>query len=175
MLHDEEVFWRQRSRAIWLSAGDKNTKFFHQRASQHRRKNHIEGLTHEAGVWQTNEKKVAGMIEEYHQRLFTTSNPTHMDEVLNFVERVVTDGMRHSLLVPDTEDEVCVALFQMYPSKAPRPEGMSTFFFQRFWPIVGSDVTSAVLSVLHLGHCLWKMQYSHMVIIPKKPNSEYIT
>ncbi|XP_075640643.1 uncharacterized protein LOC142612431 [Castanea sativa] len=175
LLHDEEVFWRQCFRAIWLPAGDKNTKFFHLRASQRRRKNHIEGLTDEAGVWQADGNKVAGMIEEYYQRLFTTSNPTHMEAVLNSVESVVTNGMRHSLLVPYMGDEVRVALFQMHPSKALGPDGMSPFFFQRFWPIVGPDVTSVVLSVLHSGHCLRKMQHSHVVLIPKKPNPEYIT
>ena len=115
------------------------------------------------------------MIEGYYQRLFTTSNSTHMNEVLNSVEHVVTEEMRRSLLIPYTEDEVRVALFQMHPSKSLGPDGMSPFFFQRFWPIVGPDVTSAVLSVLHSGHCLRKMQHSHVVLIPKKSNTEYIT
>ena len=56
----------------------------------------------------------------------------------------------------------------MHPSKAPGLDGMSPFFFQKFWHIVGHDVTTTVLSVLHSGKYLRKMNYTHIVLISKK-------
>nr|XP_009762741.1 PREDICTED: uncharacterized protein LOC104214730 [Nicotiana sylvestris] len=40
----EEVAWRQRSRALWLKEGDKNTKFFHRTTNAHRKFNNIAQL-----------------------------------------------------------------------------------------------------------------------------------
>ena len=52
---------------------------------------------------------------------------------------------------------------------------MSPFFFQKFWHIVGVDVTNVVLSILHSGHMLHKMNYTHIVLIPKNNEPLYMT
>ncbi|KAF5469056.1 hypothetical protein F2P56_013156 [Juglans regia] len=40
----EEMSWRQKSRALWLKEGDRSTRFFHSIANSHRRNNNIEVL-----------------------------------------------------------------------------------------------------------------------------------
>ena len=44
---------------------------------------------------------------------------------------------------------------------------MPSFFFQKYWHIVGQDVTTVVLSVLNFGHMLHKMKFTHIVLISK--------
>ena len=175
LLHHEEVFWRQRSRSIWLLAGGKNTKFFHQRASQRRRKNNIVGLYDRFGVWQTEEDQIGNIAEEYYKQLYTSTNSMDVEEVIEAVDQRVTEEMAQSLTQAYSEEEVKTALFQMHPSKAPGLDGMSPFFSQKFWHIVGQDVTAVVLFVLHSGRYLRKMNYAHIVLIPKKNQPEYIT
>lgn len=49
---------------------------------------------------------------------------------------------------------------------------MSPFFFQKFWHIIGGDVTETVLSVLNSGHVLNKMNFTHILLIPKKKDPQ---
>ena len=46
----EEMMWNQRSRVLWVQCGDRNTKFFHETASNRRRRNRIEGLCDKEGI-----------------------------------------------------------------------------------------------------------------------------
>ncbi|KAK4855182.1 hypothetical protein QYF36_004801 [Acer negundo] len=43
LLSKEEIYWRQRSKADWLFAGDRNSKFFNACASARKRKNNNQG------------------------------------------------------------------------------------------------------------------------------------
>ena len=83
------------------------------------------------------------------------------------MDHIVTLAMNTTLLQRYSSEEVKQALFQMHPLKSPRPDGMPPFFFQKYWHIVGQDVTITALSVLNSGYTLHKMNFTRIVLNPK--------
>jgi hypothetical protein len=51
ILKKEELMWHQRSRAKWVTDGDRNTKYYHLKTVTRRRKNNILMLKDENGNW----------------------------------------------------------------------------------------------------------------------------
>jgi hypothetical protein len=168
----EETMWRQRSRVLWLQRGDRNTKYFHCQATYRKRRNYIHGIRDQFGDWQTRDDDVEHTIVEYYKTLFTTSQPGQFDEILLGVDRVVTADMNIQLDAEFTAAEVEHALKQMGPLKAPGPDGMAPIFYQKYWHIVGNDVTASILSCLKDGSLLKKINHTHICLIPKVQNPE---
>ncbi|KAK9287662.1 hypothetical protein L1049_016099 [Liquidambar formosana] len=146
----EEILWKQCSRVSWLKEDDRNIGYFHARALEGRRKNSI-------------------------RHLFTSSYPHHIKQILETMEKRVLDGMIATLMWEFCAEEVRVALSQMHPTKALGPDGMPTSFFQKYWHVVGPNVTNAALSFLNEGQMLWKLNYTHIILIPKIDSPENIT
>ena len=124
----------------------------------------------DADRWHTDEAEMGSILENYFHNMFTTSNPRNMETVFDSVERRVSLLINTQLCMAFTGPEVYQALFQTHPSKSLGPDGMSCFFFQKFWHIVGEDVINVVLSILNSGHILQKINYTHIVLIPKITN-----
>ncbi|XP_075669862.1 uncharacterized protein LOC142639588 [Castanea sativa] len=90
LLDSEEIMWSQRSKALWLKEGDRNTKFFHHRASERRRKNTINGIWDANGIWCETEESIAAAALSYFENLFTTSRPSRIREVICSIPTRVT-------------------------------------------------------------------------------------
>ncbi|WMV40394.1 hypothetical protein MTR67_033779 [Solanum verrucosum] len=60
LIKNEEIYWRQRSRSIWLKEGDKNTKFFQEIANAHKRYNNIDQLLVQGNIVPRTKKNPRG-------------------------------------------------------------------------------------------------------------------
>ncbi|KAL6140797.1 hypothetical protein ACLB2K_059090 [Fragaria x ananassa] len=75
--------------------------------------------------------------------------------------------MNEALLLPYSDEELKKAVFQMHPSKSPGPDGMTPFFFQKYWSTVSNDVCHAVRNLLEYGDMWNESNHTHMCLIPK--------
>ena len=165
--HREEVMWRQRSRIEWLTAGDRNTKFFHLRASIRRKKNMIKALQNSLGVVVDDPAELRALANEFYHNLYTSEGVQNMDAVLDHVPRKVSAEMNASLCAPYTNEEVKIALFQMFPTKAPGPDGFPAHFYQRHWDVCGEEVTKIILSIVRGEESPECINDTVLVLIPK--------
>ena len=124
--------WHQWSRINWFQSRDRNTGFFHAKASSRQKKNDMEGLLDARGVWQENEEVMGEIVLDYYTDLFTSSNLIDFDEILGAMQPRVTSSMNQKITMEFTADEVNMALKQMYPLKASGLDGIPPLFYQHF-------------------------------------------
>ncbi|XP_030969950.1 uncharacterized protein LOC115990242 [Quercus lobata] len=107
LLMDREAqMWSQRSKIQWLRDGDRNTQYFHSKASQRRRRNYIKGVYNREGRWCTDSRSMVVTVVEFYQGLFTSTNPTSFDDILEQIPHVVIEEMNSDLMGDFTAHEV---------------------------------------------------------------------
>uniref|UniRef100_A0A2N9FI47 CCHC-type domain-containing protein n=1 Tax=Fagus sylvatica TaxID=28930 RepID=A0A2N9FI47_FAGSY len=126
-------------------------------------------------VWQNEAGAISNLAVNYFHHLFVSSNPNCISEVVDQVDALVTPAMNDALLKELSSDEIHNALFQMGPSKAPGPDGMTALFFQKYWHIVGEDVSLAIQDFFQSGRMLGSINFTNIVLIPKVKNPEFMS
>jgi hypothetical protein len=74
LLEEEELWWQQRSRALWLQHGDKNTSYFHIKANFRKKRNRIDSITDSQGTIQYEAKKIEQVFLDHFQNIFNSQN-----------------------------------------------------------------------------------------------------
>ena len=147
LLIDEEVYWRQRSRVVWLREGDKNTKYFHSKATARKRKNKTRGIVDERNKWTEEADEIERILCDYFDNMFTSNNPTmhQLESALKGMPCKISSEMNAHLDQPYTKAEITEALSQMHRTKAPGPDGLPAVFFQKHWKSVNQGVITVCL------------------------------
>lgn len=124
----EEIMWKQRSRVAWLKDGDRNTKFFHPKSSNHQRRNRITPLKDNEGAWIERDQLYEHIVS-YFINLFSANSEHRSMDFLSTLERRVIDNMCLELDNDFSAEEIQIALRQMHLTKAPSLDVTPPIFY----------------------------------------------
>ncbi|XP_028807543.1 uncharacterized protein LOC114762247 [Neltuma alba] len=134
VLSQEEILWYQKSRREWINDGDRNTKFYHVRTLDRRRRNKVAMLKRDGEIWVEDQEELKEMAKDFFIKLFTeeknsdqqdlgvTENlmitfPTLPSKEIEWMDRDIVD------------EEVRDAMFSIGAFKAPGEDGFPAIFF----------------------------------------------
>ncbi|XP_074356438.1 uncharacterized protein LOC141696155 [Apium graveolens] len=167
ILEQKEIFWRQRSKQLWLHSGDKNSRYFHASTSVHRRNNQMHRLKNGGGTLVEWEDGLAEHITEYYKHFFTATQ-SNWHEVIDCIDSKITAAQNVDLLKQVTEEEVRLALFQTNPDKSSGPDGITPAFYKNYWTIVVNNMVHLVRKFFQDGIMPRGLNEIYVVLIPKK-------
>ena len=110
----EEKFWRQRSRILWLSLGDKNTGYFHSITKGRKAINNITVMEDTAGVVHYKEEEIASTIVKYFTDLFTSKEEEHKHIVEAAITPMISEENNEILISIPSANEIRAALFSIH-------------------------------------------------------------
>jgi len=169
-LKQEELWWAQRAKVHWLQHGDQNTKFFHYKASQRKRKNYITTLQDPSGnAWQDS-AEFPSIFCDYFQTIFDSSNPHQNNAMFEVVQNRINTQDYNFLNTPFSAQEVQEAISNLKANSAPGPDGLTALFYQKYWEIIGPDVLNYTLNILNNEGSINDINHTYISLIPKVPS-----
>lgn len=164
---EEEQYWRQRSRIQWLTAGDRNSRFFHAITRGRRAQNKFSVLEDSSGNAVFTENQIVNTIADFYRNIFSTESSGDLSVVREVLSPKVTDAMNSQLISIPAPCEIKAAAFAIHADKAPGPDGFSAGFYQTFWDIIGDDVIREIQDFFISGTLHQRQNETHLRLIPK--------
>lgn len=93
-MKEDELWWAQRAKSHWLQAGDKNSRYFHKKATQ---RNTIKSIQDVDGRCWSDINHINSIFIDYFTNIFATSNPTNMQDTIEVVKNIIKPDMHEYL------------------------------------------------------------------------------
>ncbi|XP_057857064.2 uncharacterized protein LOC131066335 [Cryptomeria japonica] len=128
----EEMFWWDKSRELWIDAGDSNSKFFHASLKAKRNKKKINPLMDDSGKMVGKAEELDYIAIKYFEKILGSLVEARDESVgylLDIIDKYILEEDNTLLLSPITKDEVKKATFELHPHKALGPDGVTMEFY----------------------------------------------
>ena len=163
----EEIYWRQKSRELWLK-GDKNTGFFHRMANSHRRRNFLLNICIKRLEKEVEIKE--GLIKAF-QNLLSSSRgwcPPLLGLNYNEIGSEATAKLEEGFI----EEEIWTTIQGLKGDKAFELDGFPLAFWSFSWEFVKEEVLGFLKEFYEHSRFVKSLNVTFLVLIPKKTNVE---
>ena len=168
----QEMDWRQRSRQLWLAAGDANTRFFHQIANGRRRQNFIRRLRIGDQVI-VDQASMGQALANHFRDFYRRGSPNRWKWTPSTVS-ALTYAQITQLSRPFAVEEVKAAVWGLNNEGAPGPDGIPVFFYKDCWDTLAPELMQ-LMDDFYAGRCqIERLNKVHIVLLPKTPGAEMI-
>ena len=164
----DEICWRQKSWAMWLKEGDKNTKYFHKVANSHRRRNSLCHLSIN-GALSIDQDAIKTYISCFYKQLYTEDT----------YSRPLLDGLPFALISseeanwlerPFENEEIFNVVSNMNGDKSPELDGFPMAFYHACWSILWDDLLAVFAELYEYGSFERSLNATFLSLIPKRTN-----
>lgn len=169
-LKKEEIWWSQRAKIQWLQHGDLNTKYFHQKANQRRRKNSIYTIHDSNGdIWKDS-THIHSTFLSYIKNMFSTKIQNINLNTMTVVKNRLSSNDFDILNTSFSTMEVIEAIKSLKSNSAPGPDGLTTHFYQHYWDTIENDILDFALNILNNDGNPNDINHTFISLIPKGNN-----
>ena len=124
----EEEYWRQKSRSLWLKAGDRNSSFFHKQAQAWSSFNSILEIKEET-ITHNDFTSIKRETFSHFKNIYSEAGViVQNSKFLDVVPSNITSRMNQLLEAKVSKKEIKVALFAMELDKTLGPDGFTAKF-----------------------------------------------
>lgn len=166
-LHQEELYWFQRSKEEWICSGDKNTKFYHAATNVKKLRSRITQLKTDSGEWVQDTRMLKDMIRDHFIRIFTHEGAQDVDVRIRNGFPLIDRKEWDHISCEFSTDEIKRALFDMAPLKASGPDGFHAGFFQKEWNTVGDTILKQTKEFFRTGIMPPGLNDTLITLVPK--------
>jgi len=167
VLKEEEMWWAQRAKINWLQHGDLNTKYFHYKASQRKRKSTIYNIKDNVGNLWEDSNHIHSIFTTYFKNIYSSAETIPNHDIFSVVQNRVNQAQYDYLDAKYTALDVSKTISDLKSNSAPGLGGLSALFFQKYWDIIGKDIIDYSLNILNNNGSPKDINHTYISLIPK--------